>query len=44
MRRYTIPSTEVQTIWGLNVLMVSEPSTGGGGDQGGAQAPKHKPF
>ena len=45
MRHYINPSTEVQTMKGLNVLMSSpEPTTGGGGDQGSAQAPVRKPF
>jgi hypothetical protein len=42
MKRYSKPSTEVQTV---NTYAMQETHTGSyGGDQGGAQAPRRKPF
>lgn len=45
MTTYLSPSTQVQTIHTFTILTASpaEPTTGGGGDQSGAQAPR-RPF
>ena len=44
MRQYTTPSTTVQHILFFSCLMGSrpEPETGGGGNQGWAQAPRRE--